>query len=655
MCMRAVSLVTMLVIYIPTIAAGSEVAAHDLKELVGTKIYTVSKKEEDSFSSPSAVYVITEDDLKQMGVRHVADALRAVPGLQVAKITSNKWMVAVRGFGEQFSNKLLVLVDDRPVYTTIFSGVLWNQEDVPIQDIKQIEVIRGPGATLWGSNAVNGVINIITKSTQNTIGGAQTLSTGFTDWGENQIVSETSYGKKIQDWGTTRATMKLRNDPSYSAVSHNTAYDDRWKSGSLNLRYDSPPDPNQSIKMTGSVFKDIAEQTYTFPTLMSPYSYKQQGNESSRGGHIQGELTKALDSTRSVTLRSYLDYTDWHYAGYQTNYTDYSLEGQYNAFIFSDWELSSGLGYKLTYDEAQSTNLSILNPDSSVAHYGDIFAQVKIPLEDTVSAAFGSKLESNSYNPISLSPDARLTWQPTHSFMAWTAWSNSVRIPSRNTYDLTTYLAGTPGGYVALIPSEDFKPEKLESYETGIRANIIHGLQLDASVFYNNYHDLRTFIPGPALGNPIAVPLYISNKGEANTKGFEIAGTYQTSPRLRLNLSYAHHDLDFSAPAGTNDAVFLNSGEKWAKDAWTVRTAYLLSEGIKFNTSSYYYSAQPAIKIPAYVKIDSNISFDVFDNASIVVGVDNVTDDRHPEYSGPLFGEAIEVPRLTYVTLRLGL
>ena len=142
-----------------TAQASSQESKSSLEELLKTRIYSASKKPEDGRKSPSAQYVITDDELKQMGVRHVADALRTVPGLQVSKISANKWMVASRGFGEQFSNKLLVLVDGRPVYTTLFSGVVWDQQDIPIQDIKQIEVIRGPGATMWGSNAVNGVID----------------------------------------------------------------------------------------------------------------------------------------------------------------------------------------------------------------------------------------------------------------------------------------------------------------------------------------------------------------------------------------------------------------------------------------------------------------------------------------------------------------
>jgi iron complex outermembrane receptor protein len=651
--LRIIDLILLSVIALLSHQAFAE-DSNTLKDLVGTQIYSASKKEEDLYRSPSAAFVISADDIKRLGVRHVADALRSVPGLQVAKITSNKWMVASRGFGEQFSNKLLVLVDGRPIYTSLFSGVLWYQEDVPIVDIAQVEVIRGPGATLWGANAVNGVINIITKSTRTTLGTRINTTFGTTDKGELQEIIEAQTGKAVKDVGTIRATLKGRNDPSYSSAQHLEDYDDSWQNGSINFRVDSEPNTEKSYKITGSAFNADSNQTYTYPSLSAPFSIRDQGKETSKGGHIYGELTNELDATSSLTLSSYLDYTDWHYAGYNPSFVDGSLEAQYDFNIFDNWKTITGAGYKFTADKVRDSAYLITSPSSSTAQFGNAFIQTKIPLiTNEVFGTIGTKIESSTYDDFNLSPSAKLSWEPNPLLMTWLSWSKAYRTPSRNTFNLTTYSRGTPAGYVGIIPSEQFKSEGVEAFEGGLRVNPIPGLQVDTAVFSNHYDNLRTFLPGPPAPAPISTPLYISNSGYADNRGIEISSTYQTTPALRLNASYSYHDLNFKSDPGMVDRVYLNSGDKWAKHAITAGSSYLISDNVTANVSGYYYSKQPAMNMPAYLKLDSNVSWQVLENMEVVAGVDNLADNTHPEYSAQLYGEATEVPRLYYLTVKL--
>lgn len=569
-------------------AVEPSVVVPPLEELVNTKIYSASKKEEDSDKAPSALYVITEDEIKQMGVRHVADALRTVPGLHVAKISSNKWMVASRGFGEQFSNKLLVLVDGRPVYTTLFSGVVWDQEDVPVSDVKQIEVIRGSGATLWGSNAVNGVINIITKSSAETLNTTAIASMGFTSGGDKQALLELQHGQKLDDWGTARATLRVNRDPSYDSLRNTPSFDDSWQSGSANFRFDSTPNRDQSLSVTASLFKNTAEQTYTFPSLSAPYTRKDYSREKSHGGYVQGTATKTLSPTATAKIMGYVDYTDWDYAKSNARYVDIGFDGQYDFRLFNNWESVVGAGYKLTSDDIASGSYLVYSPTSNQANFLDAFVQTKIPvIPHNLDLTLGSKVETNSYIDLAFSPSAKLAWYPSHYGMAWASWSRAHRIPSRGTTALTTIVAASPAGYVGLIPSNDFKPEILTAYEAGIRINPVRGLHVDTSVFYNDYDQLRTFIPGVATPS-IATARYLTNDGAAKNQGFEISATYQTSPAFKLEGGYTYHDLKFVIDPGASDTAFQNSAKKWPAQMWNSHIAYSFINDWTANASAYY-------------------------------------------------------------------
>lgn len=625
-----------------------------LNVLLKTKIYSASKKPEDGRKSPSAQYVITEEDLKQMGIRHLADALRTVPGLQVAKLSSNKWMVASRGFGEQFSNKLLVLIDGRPVYTTLFSGVVWNQQDIPIQDIKQIEVIRGPGATMWGSNAVNGVINVITKSAEENIGSTMSTTLGFTDNGNAQTILEATHGRHLKDGGSVRGTVKLRSDPSYGSVS-GLNYDDEWQGRSANFRYDSKPNSNDSFSIQGRTFANDADETYIFPTLVAPFNERVQGIEKSKGGSVQTNWTHSLSQDESVSIKGYVDYFDWSYAESRARMINASAEAQYDFLLFDTWETLSSVSYKIASDHIDNGSYLIYDPDSYTAHFFDALFQTKIPLiEDELFLTTGSRAESNSYVNLALSPSVKLSYEPDPMVMLWSSWSRAHRIPSRGSYHLTTIVAGTPGGYVALVPNSNFDSEELDAYEVGVRVNPLEGLQLDTTAFYNAYDQLRTFEPIAPFGG-IAVPRELNNSGEATIKGIELAATYQTTPDLRLSLGYSYHQLEFSAAPSVNDTAFLTSADKWPQSMWSARVSYNIFDSLTLNTSAYYSSDVSATGIDDYTKVDANLAWHALENTELILGVDNLLDDEHPEYSAPLYGEPSEVPRLVYITLKVSM
>lgn len=644
-----------LLLITPNIAQAASPKSEGLSDIVGTRVYVASRRQEDPERAASATYLITADDLKQMGVRHVADALRTVPGLQVAKIASNKWMVASRGFGEQFSNKLLVLVNGRPVYSNLFSGVLWDQLDIPILDIKQIEVVRGSGASLWGSNAVNGVINIVTKSSQDTLGTQLSATTGFTEGGDSQTLLEYQHGAKITELdGTIRTSLRLDEEPSYFSKANTAGFDDSWRAGSAYFRYDRAPNRNNALTVNAGVQINDVDQTYTFPTLVAPFTQKQQGNEASRNAFVEANWSRHYADDTQFSLQTYLSYSDWEYVNFNPKLVTLGTDSQYDFKLFESWETSAGLGYRVIHDQISSSTELVYSPGEFTAHFGDAFLQTTIPLiPSDLDLTLGSKAETNSYEPFLLSPSAKLAWYPNRLTTVWTSYARAYRIPSRGTRSLTTLAAGTPAGYVGLIPNEDFQSEEVDAFEAGIRLNPLTGLKFDATVFHNEYDNLRTFVPGPALPAPIGVARYLTNDGSAVIEGYELSASYQTSPALRLTGSYTNHHVVFALDPGASDTAFANGARRWPEHMWNCRFAYQISDNITFNGSAYYTAELPGSSVAAYTKLDSNITFEPMEGVEFTFGVDNLLDDRHQEYSGQLFGEPEEVPQIVYFSLKL--
>jgi iron complex outermembrane recepter protein len=653
---ESVAFLGLIVSYDALAASADQPDKNPLKSLLDTRIYSASKKIENVYESPSSLYVITQNDLLRMNVRHIADALRVVPGLQVAKISSNKWMVAARGFGEQFSNKLLVLVDGRPVYTTLFSGVLWNQQDIPIVDIEQIEIIRGSGATLWGANAVNGVINILTKRADDVSSTNISITSGFAEHSDNTTVMEAQTSQTIQPAGNLRTTAKLRQDASYLSASKSPGYDDSWKAGSANFRYDTARNIDHSFNLSGSISANNSNDVHTYPTLSPPFSLTKNDDEKNVSSNIQGEWTEPLSENTNLRIYGYADYTDWQYTGYNPKFLNSRMEGQLNYKLFKTWDTISGMGYKLTADHIDNSQWLIYEPSSTIVHFFDAFFQTKVPIiEKQVELTLGVREETNSYDRFALSPNAKLAWMPSSYLMFWSSWGRAYRLPSRGTFDLTSRVAGTPNGYVTLFPSDDFKSEEVDTWETGLRANPFRGLSVDIVGFYSDSDNLRTFVPGPATGTQVAIARYIANSGSYENRGVEISTSYQTSPNFKIGFGYSYQDMDFALSDNAQDAVFLTSAGKSPQHTANINAYYSITDNLGWNIYAYYVDALPAINIPSRTAIDSNFSWNVTDHTELVAGIENITDNRHPEYSAQLFGINTEIPRLYYLTLRMSM
>ncbi len=624
------------------------IAELSLEELSELKVYSASKRSEDSDKSPSSVYVITQKDLKQMGVTHIADALRTVPGLQVAKLSSSKWMVSARGFGEQFSNKLLVLIDNRPVYSTLYSGVYWDQQDVALDNIKQIEVIRGPGATLWGANAVNGVINIITKNAEETQGNY--LSSTY---GTDYRGIEARSGFKLNDQEHMRASLKLNNREDTKTLK-NTSNNDEWNSGRVDFRYDNRINSYKSLNLNGELYRGIENIDYNLPSLADGFVKRINTDETYEGLTLDGKWQESLDESSDLLLSSYLNYDKRNFALTTFEILTFSINAQNDVQLSEGNSLIWGGGYTLVEDKIDNSIYLTYTPDERSSNVFNIFAEDTITLSSSndVYLTLGSKLEHNGYTGFELQPSTKLSWQLDKSDLLWASVSRAVRTPSRGTHNLSLQAVGTPRGYISQIGNSNFESEEVIAYEAGYKTTLSNSLQLDTTVFYNQYENLRAFSPSQAFNN-IAIPLNINNNGEATSSGFEISTNYNFSDNLEFWLSYSYINMGFSLNQPIADNTFLNSAERTPQQQFNVRSQYLVTPDLTLNNSFYYVDQAQALGVDDYLKWDANISYEFSQQINFVFAAENLLDPHHQEFSRPLYSNAAEVPRAVFAKIEI--
>lgn len=626
----------------------NDVADLSLEELSELKVYSASKRSEDPNSAPSSVYVINAKDLKQMGVTHIADALRTVPGLQVAKLSSSKWMVSARGFGEQFSNKLLVLIDNRPVYSTMYSGVYWDQQDIALNNIKQIEVIRGPGATLWGANAVNGVINIITKNASETQGNY--LSSAY---GTDYRGVEARSGFALSDQEHMRAGLKLNSRESTQAL-NKTSNNDAWNSGRVDFRYDNRIDAYKSLNLNGEFYQGVVDIDYNLPSLTNGFVTSINTEESYEGLTLDGKWQESLSESSDLLLSGYLNYDKRDFYVTTFNVLTFSLNAQNDLQLNDAHKLTWGGGYTLIDDTIDDSIYLTYAPDERTNQVFNLFAEDTITLSELngVFLTLGSKIEHNDYTGFELQPSSKLAWQVTKRDLLWASISRAIRTPSRGTHNLSLQAVGTPRGYISQIGNSDFESEELIAHEIGYKATLSESLFLDTTVFYNQYDSLRAFSPIPAFSN-IALPLIINNNGDATSSGFEMSANYNFSESMQFWLSYSYINMDFNLNQSAPDSTFLNSAEKTPQQQFSIRSQYQILPALALNNSFYYVDQASAIKVEDYIKWDANLYYEFSHQVNFVLAAENLLDPYHQEFSRPLYSNAAEIPRAVFAKLEI--
>jgi len=620
-----------------------DVTAITLEDLMNLQVTSVSKRAQKLADAAAAIFVITQDDIRRSGASSIPEALRMVPGLAVARIDENKWAIGSRGFNGRFDNKLLVLIDGRSVYTPLFSGVYWNVQDVMLEDVDRIEVIRGPGATLWGANAVDGVINIITKSAKLTQGAMVTAEVGT----EERTAESARYGGKAGDNIFYRAYTKYSDwEPSIGATGANAS--DGWHALRGGFRMDSTPSRADSLTLQGDLYRTVFGETLTVPTLTAPsYSstFPNAGNYA--GGNILGHWNHAF-SRSSTSLQMYYDKTN---IADNSLFTDheavYDIDFQHDVHVGESQEFVWGLGYRSIQDTNGSSFTVALKPNHSSLNQYSGFVQDEVSLFDKrLRVTLGSKFEHNDYTGFEVEPNVRFVGILSKNQSVWAAISRAVRTPALTEEGLQLNEAVIPPAppsspfpvIVSILGSRQFKSEDLLAYEVGYRVQATSTFSTDIATFYNSYTNLRSAEPGTPFveANPIptdvVVPFVASNKMGGKTYGAELFADWRVVPRWRLLSSYSYLQMNIEKNKDSLDPTPDNPDGASPRHQWYVRSSLDLPYHLEHDLTVRYVGRLPSLNIPSYYSLDTQLVWKPLAHLELSVGGQNLLNHQHAEF-----------------------
>jgi iron complex outermembrane recepter protein len=635
---------------IPAAAAG-DMFSMDLEDLVNMEVTSVSKKKQRIAEAPAAVYVITQDDIARSGMSTIPELFRLAPGMSVAQLNSSSWAISSRGMNGEFANKLLVLQDGRSVYTPAFSGVYWDSVDYILSDLDRIEIIRGPGATLWGANAVNGVINITSKSARDTQGWL--LQGRGSNWDSNGAVR---YGGKIGDDTYYRVYTKYRYNDEFHTAGDDGA-GDQWQSLLGGFRLDKHPSDNDQITVILNGYGNNANVNYNAPVFTPPFTTRIDETRT----HLQGDAlvrwNHAFSEESDFSVQAYYDgfrRQDDFFNDHTEHEADLSF--QHRFMLGKRNEITWGGGYRMIADKLRTTEVSSFDPDSRTTNLFSLYVQDAITLvPEKWTLTLGSKLEHNDYTAFEIQPSARLLWTPDRKQSVWTAVSRAVRTPSRFEHDASLTAArmlmppmNAPAEF-RIVGDENYDSEELVAYELGYRVQPHDSVSFDVALFFNDYDRLRSLTAQPPVIGPVSVVAGVpDNQAEGHSYGGELASTWRVRDNWRLVGSYSFIQGQFEGPAGARAPEYVDSA---AEHQFQLRSYYNLTKSLSFNAALFFVDAVEQNSTPSYARFDLNVAYQPTEQLELTVGVANLFDDRHPESGGEGSNVLSEVPRTVFAQL----
>ena len=614
-----------------------------LEDLMNLKVTSVSKKDQKMSQAAAAVFVITQEEIRRSGAANIPDLLRMVPGMDVAQINANSWAISARGFNSQFGDKLLVLVDGRAVYTPLFAGVNWETQDVPLEDIERIEVIRGPGATLWGANAVNGVINIITKKAADTQG-VLVVAGGGT---QAHAFGTTQYGGKLGERASYRVFTKYQDNKSFPDLSGQNARDG-WHLLHGGFRIDDNISKKDSLTLQGDIFtgNEGASIVHIF-SVDPPITDLQFKITGLSGGNILGRWGHTYSSRSDMTFQFYFDnYTRSGPEAWETNNT-LDFDFNYHLAWGERQDLIMGAGYRHNSDRTVGTIDQAFNPANRTLQLFSSFVQDTVTVKpDRVFLTLGTKLEHNDFGGFELQPSVRLAWTPSSKHTFWAAISRANRTPALKDTDLVAGLAAfpDPGGTstpveVVLFGNPHSKSQHVLAYEIGYRAQPYRKLSFDAAAFFNVYDHLITNEPGtPFLQTDpppsrFIVPLLEANQMHGTTVGGEISATWKVTPRWTLSPGYALLRTHLHTDATSQDTTLGPDTEgSNPRQQGQLRSHLELPRGFTWDASAYFVGPLPFQHVHSYTRLDTQLNWQLPNGVLLSVVGQNLLQDHHVEF-----------------------
>jgi iron complex outermembrane receptor protein len=609
--------------------AVEQLRALSIEELANVQVTTVSRREESLARAPAATYVITRDEIMRSGAKTLPEMLRLAPNLFVAQTSANGYVVTARGFSgnngaQNFSNKLLILIDGRSVYSPLFSGIGWDMQDVLPDDIDHIEVISGPAGTLWGANAVEGVINIITRNSADT-GGA------FVDVGGGDLQQNLGlrYGGRLGEQATWRVSAHAYRAEDLVTTTGASA-DDRWSRVQAGFRLDWAPSERDAVIFEGSAYKGSGE---TFDSL--------------GGGHLLARWNHQAQNGSALQVQAYVDRAQ---RGHDTTggvpqwVNTYDLDVQDAFALGARQEVVVGGGLRLADYSIPGTSSLFFTPSKRTLNLPSVFAQDTIALTPRLGLILGLKLESDPFSHWSALPNARLTWKASDSTFAWAAVSRAIRAPTP--FDVDVRERPDPNADPILVGNPGFQPETLTAYEAGLRVQPSPRVSFSVSAYYDDYDDLRTVDLTHG-----ALPITWGNGMEGHTYGLEAWGKFQATPwwRLSAGLNLLREKLRFNGDPDAFTPVGVSQQGDDPRTQAQIQSYMDLGHGITWQAMARHVSALPDPHVPAYSELNTRVAWNITSRLQIALAGYNLLHERHQEFPGL---EA--VPRSVFAELRWG-
>jgi len=620
-----------------------------LEQLMDIEVTSVSKKPEKAAEAAAAVFVITQEDIRRSGATHIPEVLRMVPGVEVARVDSNKWAVSMRGFNNLFARKLLVLIDGRSVYTGLFSGTFWDTQDTVLEDVERIEVIRGPGATVWGANAVNGVINIITKNAGKTQGGLVSAGGGNVEQGFTTM----RYGDQLGENAHYRVYGKWFNRDSFEDPNGVDSNDD-WTATRGGFRVDWDVSENNQLTFQGDVYNGDSNSR-RFIVLAPGTSAVVNESQTVKGANILARWSRKFSDQSDLKVQFYFNEENREGPVFSQDIDILDLDIQHRFALGGRHDLVWGVDGRVMIDKLDSSFELSFNPESDTNYFVNAFVQDQITLiPKRLKFTVGTKLGHNSFSGFEIQPSGRLLWTPNDRHTVWTAVSRAVRTPSRFEDSFTLNFFTVPLNTLQVTGNTELKSENLLAYELGYRVKATEHLFLDIATFYNVYSDLLTREP-VATPPPGFTTSQVNNLMKGEAWGVEVASTWDVFDFWRIKAAFTWFELDlFLDPASQSPSSTLANGNS-PQFQVNFRSYLDLPNGWELDTALNYVDELPDLGIEDYVRLDLRLGWHASKTVELSVAGQNLLEPDHQEFNAVAGGiQPALVPRSVYgkVTLR---
>jgi iron complex outermembrane recepter protein len=601
-----------------TAALPEDLTGLSLESLMNIQVVSVSKHAEPIAHAAAAIFVITGEEIRRSGVRTIADALRLAPGVQVTRTNAQSYTVTIRGLG---GDKLEVLMDGRSVYTPLTSTVFWDVLDTFLPDIERIEVIRGPGATLWGANAVNGVINIVTRNAKDTVG--TMIQAGAGD--EEHLFGGLRSGTRVGETGYIRFFGKARDVDSTRQADGSEAVDG-LRSYHAGFRYDGSPGERQTLTVLGGIYDSRQDSTGIPATTRT--------TTEANGGNLGVEWAYLTEHSGEIRLSAQYDRYRRKIPGiFEETRDSLDLGFEHRISLGEIHDLTWGLGAEYSRDKTGGAPLAIIfEPQNRSINTFSAFVQDKIRLGDKGELTLGSKFEHNDFTGFEVQPGIRLGWKLQERLFTWGSVARAVRTPNRLDHDIAIFcsppiaaLLGCAVGSNFGIGNPDFDSEKLTAYEWGLRWWNNAGLSVDLALFFNDYSDLKSTEPTAFFGR-------FENQTEAKSKGAEVSVNWVVNDKLELRPFYAYLDLDVEPASGSADAFTASNAEgSSAQHKAGLRVLAKPRPDLTVDAFLRYMDELEALAVPSYTELDLRLAWRLRPGMELALVGQNLLDSRHPE------------------------